>query len=219
MKIYGRPTDDLEWKLGRQAVILGVRMPGWPVNLHAADNWSWKGCLPLSIPQNIIHVHIHIILFPSLFTGQILDITGFNLRPLLNEAESTFFGGYKSSTDIDATITLGRAVDTGTGPDWPPFPLDSTEEPAALGGKANRIMLPASVGLPRVGAFYIDAEKGSVSHRMVTITMALNGKLLFLENLKNGANVGIIMWIAFKVVAVLLLSSFKVVYKQWPICE
>ena len=23
MKIYGRPTDDLEWKLGRPAVILG----------------------------------------------------------------------------------------------------------------------------------------------------------------------------------------------------
>ena len=108
-----------------------------------------------------------------------LDVTAFNLRPLLNyEFEKTFFGGYKSSTDTDATITLGRAVDTGTGPDWPPFPFDSTLEPAAYGGRANRVMLPATIGLPRIGAFYVDAEKAGISHRMITITMASNSKYM-----------------------------------------
>ena len=112
-----------------------------------------------------------------------MDITAFNLRPLLNyEAEKTFFGGYKSSSDIDATISLGRAVDTGTGPDWPPFPMDSTLEPAALNGRANRVMLPSTIGVSRIGAFYVDAEKENVSHRIITITMARNGKYLFLEN-------------------------------------
>ena len=115
-----------------------------------------------------------------------MDITAFNLRPLLNyEAERTFFGGYKSSTDIDATISLGRAVDTGTGPDWPPFPMDSTLEPAALGGRSSRVMLPATIGLSRVGAFYVDAEKEGISHRMITITMARNSKFSFLFEFLN----------------------------------
>ena len=140
------------------------------------------------MPQNTLNNSYHSL---SLFTGEILDITAFNLRPLLNyEAEKTFFGGYKSSTDIDATISLGRAVDTGTGQDWPPFPFDSTLEPAALGGRSSRLMLPATIGLSRVGAFYVDAEKGGIYHRMITITMARNGEFLFLLESRNCFKIG-----------------------------
>ena len=120
-----------------------------------------------------------------------LDVTVLNLRPLLNyDAEKTFFGGYKSSTDLDATLTLGRAVDTGTGPDWPPFPFDSTLEPAALGGRASRVMLTATIGLSRVGAFYVDAEKAGISHRMITITMARSSKYLVFLRLKHWLSFG-----------------------------
>ena len=35
----GRPTDDLLWSSGRPTAILGVRMPGRPLNLHAVVLW------------------------------------------------------------------------------------------------------------------------------------------------------------------------------------
>ena len=34
----GRPTDDLLWTSGRPTAILGVRTPGWPLNLHAGSH-------------------------------------------------------------------------------------------------------------------------------------------------------------------------------------
>ncbi|XP_072016559.1 uncharacterized protein [Amphiura filiformis] len=115
-----------------------------------------------------------------MYSSEILDITGFNVMPMLPEGENTFFGGYKSSTDIDAVISLGRDVYTGTGPYWPPYPYYSRlDEPGgSLAGKVTRIMLPSRIGIERIGAFYINATKGGVSHRMITITMDSNAGVL-----------------------------------------
>ena len=114
-------------------------------------------------------------------TGNILDVTAFNRRPLLNyngpgSSEATFFGGYKSGNDATATITLGRAIDTGTGPLTLPNIPNVVYYETALQGRAYRIQLKAAIGLQSIGAFHINASKDGVSHSMVTITMAQSGE-------------------------------------------
>ncbi len=118
-------------------------------------------------------------------TGDVLDVTGFNMQPVLQASDNTFFGGYKSSTDIDASIVLGRDVDTGTGPDWPPYPRGHRLMEGALGGRTTRIQLPASIGIQRIGAFYINATNNAgVSHKIITITLSSNGKITLYVSVK-----------------------------------
>ena len=83
-------------------------------------------------------------------------------------------GGYKRGEDIGASVTFGRESDTGTGRDLPTG--SSQQDHPTSGSRTRLLLLPASGGIERIGAFYCQAQKGGITERIPAIIMAANSK-------------------------------------------
>ena len=105
-----------------------------------------------------------------------LDVTCFVSRPRISITGDTnlFIGGYKSGDDTDASVTFGRqrSTDTGTG-----LPSGSNQrDHPSFGSRARQLLLPASGGIERIGAFKCEVEKEGLEHTIPAIIMADNSK-------------------------------------------
>ena len=71
-------------------------------------------------------------------------------------------------------MTFGRqsSTDTGTG-----LPSGSNQrDHPSFGSRARQLLLPASGGIERIGAFYCEAQKDGITERIPAIIMAANSK-------------------------------------------
>ena len=100
-----------------------------------------------------------------------LDLTCFVSIPRISITGDVFIGGY-SGDDTGDRLTFGRLSDTGTGSGLPSGSLQQDH----LGRRARQLLLPASGGIDRIGAFYCEAQKDGITERIPAIIMAANSK-------------------------------------------
>ena len=90
------------------------------------------------------------------------------------DTEYTRIGGYKSGSDKDADVEFSRVVETGTGSGLPNNSV-SIDHPK-LGTRARILEMPPIGGIERLGAFYCEGTKNTVTYYVPTIINHVNGK-------------------------------------------
>ena len=107
-----------------------------------------------------------------------LDFTCYVHIPRINITgdDHLYIAGYKSGDDTGANVTFGRQSDTGTGSGLPSGSSQRKHPSSHRGTRARQLLLPASGGKERIGAFYCEAQKDGITERIPAIIMAANSK-------------------------------------------
>ena len=130
---------------------------------------------------NIIPAYHALII---VYTGAGFDFTCVSYRPLLTtDTQDTYIGGYMSGFDVDADVDFSRVVETGTGSGLPPnaYPIDHPN----FGTYAKQLIMPASDGVERIGAFYCEGTQNRDTYYVPTIINSIFGKHFMLISHDN----------------------------------
>ena len=112
------------------------------------------------------------------FIGAGFDFTCFLNVPLLNPGgnNGAYVGGYKSDSAKGAIVDFSRTVDlnTGNGLDLPTDSYQRTHPDKNV--EAKQLMMPATGGKERIGAFNCNAEKNGEVHNITIIVLNAYGR-------------------------------------------
>ncbi|XP_071799173.1 receptor-type tyrosine-protein phosphatase T-like [Asterias amurensis] len=132
----------------------------------------------------LTYFRVVILLLSSSVKAGLVDFTCFNSIPVLSSSvNEQFIGGYKGNEVVDADVSFGRTIITGTGSYLPqsscacayvqPYvkytrqymkcPSGSCSCADSLGGTTDCLY--------RIGAFYCEIQVGTTTERITTITL------------------------------------------------